>query len=345
MNTHWLPVSDLELWGALVVGLLAWLLSPLMPSTSWWSAARRPLRVGGFLLLVYAMSIGVARLLGVITLPAGASTTVWRLALVIVGTHLLWEAADATLELVEKRLEKRFPSPEDHGRFATLMELSRWVARPLILMIGLGMALSVVNIDITPLVTGLGLAGLALSLGAQQLVQDIIAGIFILLEDQFHVGDSIAVAGVSGRVEGLSLRVTRIRDLNGTLHIVPNSRITVVSNRTAAWSRAVVDVGVSYQNDLDHVIRVLEAIADVVAAEDAEGTMFVERPTVLGPDSFDESSILFRLIARVHPGQQWEAQRLMRRRIKAAFDREGIEIPFPQLDVHLKGKGSARSQR
>ncbi len=341
MIAQWLPADALELWVPLVVGLLAWLLSPMLPSTSWWSAARRPLRVGGFLLIVYAMSIGVARLLGVITLPSGVGTTVWRLALVVVGAHLLWEAADAALELAERRLERRFPSPEDRDRFSTLMELGRWVARPLILVIGLGMALSVLEIDIAPLVTGLGLAGLALSLGAQQLVQDIIAGIFILLEDQFHVGDSISVAGVAGRVEGLSLRVTRVRDLNGTLHIIPNSRIAIVSNRTAAWSRAVVDVGVSYQNDLDHVTRVLEEVAERLAGEDADGTTFVERPTVLGPESFDDSSILFRLVARVHPGRQWDAQRLMRRHIKAAFDREGIEIPFPQLDVHLRGNGGA----
>jgi len=123
------------------------------------------------------------------------------------------------------------------------------------------------------------------------------------------VGDSIAVNGIGGRVEGFSLRTTRVRDLNGTLHIIPNSEIKILSNRTAAWSRAVVDVGVSYESDLDHVIQVLERVAEQVVAEDFQQEMFIERPLVLGPESFDDSSIGFRLIARVQPGKQWDARR------------------------------------
>ncbi len=341
MTLQWDALLDPGLLGALVAGVLLWLVVLWLPSSAWWTAVRRLLRVSGLLLIVYAAGVGLARLLGIATIPGNVGALLWRLSLVIIGIYLLWEITNVAFLLVHQRLEKRIPELERKARLRTVIELVSWSTRLFIVLIGLGMGLSVLGINITPLVASLGVAGLALSLGAQQLVQDIIAGIFILIEDQFHIGDAVVLAGVAGRVEDLSLRATRVRSLDGTLHIIPNSRISIVSNRTAAWSRALVEVGVSYSNDLDHVTRVLERVADQLVAEDPQQEMFLERPQVLGPESFDDSSIGFRMLARVQPGKQWDAQRMMRRRIKALFDEEGIEIPFPQVDVHLKNGSPA----
>lgn len=339
MMLRWTTLLDPAVWGLFIIGLFLWLVVLRLPSSVWWNAVRRPIRVGALLLIVYAVGAEIARLLGVTALPGNIGALLWRLVLVAVGVYFVWEALNGAFIVVRQRIEKRIPEPERKARLITVTELAGWTARLFVLIVGLGMGLSVLGIDITPLVASVGIAGLALSLGAQQLVQDVIAGIFILIEDQFHVGDSVAINGIAGTVEGFSLRTTRVRDLNGTLHFIPNSQIRILSNRTAAWSRAVVDVGVSYGSDLDHVTRVLENVAEQLAVEDPQQEMFIERPQVLGPESFGDSSIGFRLIARVQPGKQWEAQRLMRRRIKAAFDQEGIEIPFPQVDVHLKNGG------
>ncbi len=341
MTLQWDALLDPGLLGAFVAGLVLWLLVLWLPASAWWAAVRRPIRAGGLLLIVYAVGVGLARLLGVTAIPGNVGAMLWRLMLVIIGSYLLWEVVTVAFLFVHQRLEESIPEPERKARLRTVIELASWGTHLFIALIGLGMGLSVLGINITPLVASLGVAGLALSLGAQQLVQDIIAGIFILIEDQFHIGDSVILADVAGRVEDLSLRVTRVRGLDGTLHVIPNSQITIVSNRTAAWSRAVVDVGVSYGNDLDHVTRVLERVADQLVAEDPRQEMFLERPQVLGPESFDDSSIGFRMLARVQPGKQWDAQRMMRRRIKALFDEEGIEIPFPQVDVHLKNESPA----
>ncbi|RLC78822.1 MAG: mechanosensitive ion channel family protein [Chloroflexi bacterium] len=336
MDLQWSALVNPEFLAPLVAGLLLWFFSPLLPSSSWLAAARRPLRVGGALLILYAVATGLVSLFNVSVLPPNTGALVWRLVLVLAGIYFLWEIINFLLNTAQRRLKQRSPDREYQNRVDTLLELGWWISRLLLIVIGVAMILSVLGIDITPLLTGLGLAGLALSLGAQKLVQDIIAGIFILLEDQFHIGDSIAVGDIAGSVEGFSLRATRVRDLSGTLHIIPNSEITIVSNRTASWARALVDVGVSYDADLDHVTKVLEQVAEQLVEEDSQRELFLERPIVTGPESFDDSAILFRMLARVPPGKQWDAQRLIRRRIKAAFDREGIEIPFPQVDVHMR---------
>lgn len=178
------------------------------------------------------------------------------------------------------------------------------------------------------ILTGAGVVGLAVGFGAQNLVKDVITGFFILFEDQFAVGDYINIAGVSGIVEDIGLRVTRLRDFGGQFHIVPNGSITQVTNLSRGSMQAVVEVGIAYEEDVDRAIRVLSEIGQEAARDLSE--IIVEGPDVLGIVAFGQSEVLLRMVAKTVAMQQWRVERELRRRIKEAFDRENIEIPYPK---------------
>lgn len=208
----------------------------------------------------------------------------------------------------------------------TLAGILRAVGTITIVLIATMMVLRELGLDITPIVAGAGVAGLAIGFGAQSLIKDVIAGFFILLEDQFRVGDVIQAAGVSGLVEKMTLRITVIRDLHGTVHFIPNGEIKVVSNLTKEWSRAVLDIGVSYKEDIDRVAEVLRKVGSELQEDEQFGRLLLEPPEVLGVEAFGESKVKIKMVAKTLPQKQWEVARELRRRIKAAFDQEGIEI-------------------
>jgi small conductance mechanosensitive channel len=190
--------------------------------------------------------------------------------------------------------------------------------------------LSIFGVDLRPLFAGVGIVGLAVGFGAQNLVRDVVTGFFILLEDQYGVGDIVEVNQVaSGKVEQLTLRVTGLRDLDGTLHFIANGDITHVANRSKDWARAVVDVGVGYKEDPARVRQVLERVAEEAKQDPVLGRKLYARPEVLGVEMLGEYEVVWRITAETKPAKQWEVGRELRERIKVAFDREGIEIPFP----------------
>jgi small conductance mechanosensitive channel len=184
---------------------------------------------------------------------------------------------------------------------------------------------------------------LAVGFGAQTLVKDMISGFFILLEDQYSLGDAIETAGVSGVVEKVNLRTTILRDIHGTVHIVPNGDIRVVSNKTKEWSRAVLEIGVGYGEDPDRVIKVLEGIGVEMRDDPVYGALLLETPTVPGVEAFTDSAVVIRMMARTLPLKQWDVARELRRRIKHRFDAEKIEIPFPQRTIWHKGDAASGS--
>lgn len=296
---------------------------------------RRALRMAGVVLITYGLLLTILRFIAfdLTTL----SLLLGKLLIIGLGAYILWEGLELLLTLSSSELQERTTDLDAQARVETLTTLMRWTGGVIIVIVSLAMALSVLNIDITPLIASAGIAGLAISLGAQKLVQDLIAGILIVMEDQYRVGDVVELSGKIGAVEHVSLRATHLRDINGTLHIVPHSSITTVSNLTSSWSRAIVDVGVSYDSDLEDVIATLKTVGTRLFEDDESKQYFVEEPGVSGPgpESFGDSSIVVRLMARVHPGKQWDAQRLMRWRIKQAFEEAGIKIPFPQRDLHI----------
>ena len=189
-------------------------------------------------------------------------------------------------------------------------------------------------VPIGPLLAGVSVVGLAVSFGAQSLVKDVINGTFILLEGQFGIGDVVRIGEASGLVEKVTLRTTMLRDAEGVLHIIPNGEIKMVSNLTKNWSRAVIDVGIAYREDVDRVISVLRDLVGEFENDDQWSPLLLEPPEVLGVNQLGDSSVVIRTQVKTLPLKQWEVARELRRRIKKKFDDEGIEIPFPQVTMN-----------
>ncbi|TVR35675.1 MAG: mechanosensitive ion channel family protein [Nitriliruptor sp.] len=192
------------------------------------------------------------------------------------------------------------------------------------------------GISLTPLLAGAGIFGVAIGFGAQGLVGDFLAGIFMLAEDQYGVGDIVDVGDASGVVEGVSLRTTRVRDISGTLWHVPNGQIMRVGNMSQEWARALLDIGVAYGTDIDAASELILTIAVDMANEDDYQEIFLDEPEIWGVENLGTDSVDIRLVIKTQPGQQYAIARELRRRIKNAFDAAAVEIPFPQRTVWLR---------
>ncbi len=197
------------------------------------------------------------------------------------------------------------------------------------------MMLQELGVNITPLLTGAGIAGLAVGFGAQNLVRDVISGFFFILEDQVHVGDVVEVNGTSGLVESVKLRTLVLRDLSGTVHVVPNGEITTLSNKTKEFSYAVLDIGVAYKEDTDHVSAVLHDVGTDLASDSDFSDSILSTLEILGVSEFGDSAVVIKIRIKTRPLKQWMIGRELRRRIKKAFDTEGIEIPFPHMSLYF----------
>ncbi len=219
----------------------------------------------------------------------------------------------------------------EENRIKTLKSILKSIARYTIYFIAALPILDTVGVDIKGFIAAAGIGGLAIGFGAQNLVRDVITGFFILFEDQFTVGDYVDFDGKSGIVEEMALRVTKIRDFSGDLHIIPNGAISKVTNRCRGNMRAKVDISIAYEEDIENAIEVLnKASQELLKETDA----IVEGPTVLGVTSFGASDVVITTIAKTKPMSQWEVERLMRKRFKQAFDKAGIEIPYPKRVVY-----------
>jgi moderate conductance mechanosensitive channel len=272
--------------------------------------------------------------------------TVVRAGVRIAGIWLLAWLAYRVVALAARRIELEVDDGDDsvttlrERRGQTISQLLRSVGR--VVMISLALLLTFnVFIDIGPILAGAGILGLAVSFGAQSLVKDVISGFFILVENQFAIGDVIEAGGKSGVVEKMTLRVVVLRDLKGTMHIVPNSEIKVVSNMTRGWSRAVVDVGITYEEDIDRALAVVRDEAAQFSTDKVWGAQLDGPLEVPGIESLSDSSVVIRTLIRTQPGSQWNAAREFRRRLKKRLDREGISIPYPQRRVHVQVQGAA----
>jgi len=248
----------------------------------------------------------------------------------------------ALVHLISKRA-LRFAHSIEHVREArrqqlvTLIQVLQWIIALAIAGSALLTLLGTFGVDITPLLASAGIAGLAVSLGAQTLIKDLIGGFLILVENQYAVGDSIQVNNVSGQVERITLRTTYVRDINGHLHVIPNGDVRAVANMTRRWSRALVDVGVAYEEDQDRVLSVLEGISGEFAQDPTFGPRLMDEPQVLGPLSLGDWAITVRVMVKTQPGKQWEIARELRKRITTTFAREGIAMPYPRQEVLVRG--------
>ena len=228
-----------------------------------------------------------------------------------------------------------------HERIETLTHVIYRTAWVVAIFAGLITILPEFGINASALLAGVGLVGLAVGFGAQSLVKDIIAGLFILIENQFGRGDVVSIAGVSGTVEDVNLRRTLVRDLDGTQHSVPNGEIVVASNKSQIFSRMNEVVGVSYGDNLEQVFALINRIGEEMAGDAAWSEDIISAPKVLGIDGFGDSSVDIRVLADTQPGRQWGVTREFRLRIKLAFDEQGIEIPFPHRTLVTAGQKAA----
>ncbi len=228
-------------------------------------------------------------------------------------------------------------------RTDTLNGITGNVVSIVVLVIAMMMVLREFGIDIGPVMAGAGVLGLAVGFGAQNLVQDVISGFYILLEDQIRVGDVVQIAGKGGLVERVSLRLTIIRDLAGNVHYVRNGKIDVVTNMTKDFSMYVFEVGVAYREDTDEVAEVLREVAAGMRQEEAYASDILSDLEVLGVDQFADSAVIIKARIKTRPIKQWSIGREFNRRMKKAFDARNIEIPFPHVTVYAgEGKdGSA----
>lgn len=198
------------------------------------------------------------------------------------------------------------------------------------------MALRELDIDITPLLTGAGIIGLAVGFGAQTLVKDIISGLFLIAEDQVRIGDVVQINGIGGTVEEINLRTIVLRDLEGVVHTITNGEINTLANKSKDFSYYVIDIGVGYDDDTDHIVEVVRATARELLEDPGFAAFILEPLEVLGVDAFKASEVTLRFRIKTLPLKQWDVGRELRRRIKKAFDARGIHSPQPQLHVTLK---------
>lgn len=236
---------------------------------------------------------------------------------------------------VERRLGKTTADPERLGRLNTLVQAGRSVLSVLILLVAALMALQTVGVQIGPVLAAAGVAGLALSLGAQTLIKDFIGGILILLENQFKVGDVITVGEVDGVVERITLRATYLRNVEGRQHIIPNGEMRIISNQTKDWSRAVVEFNVPFDSDFERVRRALEASGQRVQADEALKAYLLEPPQALGWIGFKEWAAQVRVLVKTVPGKQWDVAMALRKHALEALRAEGVPVALPVQEVRL----------
>ena len=216
-------------------------------------------------------------------------------------------------------------------RAETMGSLLKSITTGVILAIVTVMVLSQLGVNVAPIIASAGILGIAFGFGAQNLVKDFLSGIFMILEDQYGVGDTVDLGEATGTVEAVGLRVTRLRDVNGTVWYVRNGEILRVGNQSQNWARTVLDVTVSYDTDLDRVQEILQDVATTTYEDPRFHDVIIEQPEVWGVERFDKDGVVVRVVLKTAPAQQWLVARAMRQRIKAEFDRAGIRMPttFP----------------
>jgi moderate conductance mechanosensitive channel len=219
------------------------------------------------------------------------------------------------------------PQARRTQRAETIGAVVRSVVSITIWSIAVLTVLEILGINLGPLIAGAGIVGVALGFGAQSLVKDFLSGMFMLMEDQYGVGDVIDVGVATGTVEGVSLRTTRLRDVDGVVWHVPNGTIARVGNKSQQWSRAVVDVPVTFQADIAAATEVIRVESDHVWHDPAFASVILAEPTVLGTESLEPGRVVIRIVVRTRPQEQWRVERELRTRIKAALDQAGIALP------------------
>lgn len=257
-----------------------------------------------------------------------------RVTAIAVVAWLLIAMLQRSIKTFRERIAARMDDPEAIKRAATLGRAFRYLVGVVISLVAGMLILGELGVSIAPILGAAGVVGIAIGFGAQSLVKDYFTGFFILLENQIRQGDVVQLGAHSGLVEEITLRYVQLRDYDGHVHVVPNGQITTVVNMSRGYANAVIDIGVAYRENIDRVIEVMRSTGSELR-EDAEfGTRILADLEIAGVERLDNSAVVVRARVRCAPLEQWAVRREYLRRIKAAFDAAGIEIPFPQVTVH-----------
>ncbi len=262
------------------------------------------------------------------------ATSGLRILAIIVLSFVVWKLARVLSNRLFAAFSRVGLEGEDRKRADTLDSLLRYILSIAISAVALMMILAEFGIQLGPLLAAAGIVGLAVGFGAQHLVQDIISGFFILLEDQIRVGDVVQISGKGGLVEKVTLRMTILRDLSGNVHYIRNGQIDVVTNMTKDFSYYVFDIGVAYREDVDEVSAVIREVDEDLRKDETFASDILQPIEVLGLDQFADSAIVIKARIKTRPIRQWAVGREFNRRLKKRFDEKGIEIPFPHVTVY-----------
>jgi moderate conductance mechanosensitive channel len=222
----------------------------------------------------------------------------------------------------------------EQKREDTLIRIFNGVVNITILLIALMMILKEAGLDIAPILAGAGIVGLAFGFGGQYLIKDIISGLFIILENQYRIGDVININGTGGLVEDISMRMTTIRNMDGTVHHIPHGEIKIVSNLSKDFARVNLEINIDYNSNLEHVIKTINKTGNELAEDPLFKDSILKAPQFLRVNEFADSAIIVKIVGDTKPLKQWEVSGELRKRLIIAFDKDGIEIPFPQVVIH-----------
>lgn len=231
-------------------------------------------------------------------------------------------------------MEARTPDGEEVKRVGTLCRAFRYAGSVVIFVVAAMLVMSELGISIAPVLATAGVAGIAIGFGAQSLVKDYFAGLFLLLEDQIRQGDVVQIAGIGGQVEDVTLRYVRLRDFEGHVHFVPNGEIKIVTNRTRDYAQALIEVGVAYREDTDEALEVMREVGRGMRADPDWRARILADVEIVGVERWADSAVILRCRLMVVGIEQWNVRREFLRRLKKAYDTRGIEIPYPHLTIY-----------
>lgn len=306
---------------------------------------RKPTGIGRWTIRIARIAVFVAALLIILRVwgfdldiimrgPVGAVLGVmWRIALIVVLALAATELSQLAIRGLFSRVAKRAKNIRRASQLRTLAPVLSGVASTAIIVAGTMMALSEVGVEIGPLLAGAGIVGLAVGFGAQTIVKDFLTGIFLIMEDAVSVGDIIQTREFGGVVEEMSIRTMKLRDFDGTLHVVPYSEAQVISNRTKNFSFAVFDLSIDYAADIAKALEVMKQVGDDLRQDQQFAPFILEDIEVVGVDQLADSAIMLKARIKTVPAKQFSVRREFLKRIKTAFDSAGVEIPYPHVKL------------
>ncbi|MEK7441247.1 MAG: mechanosensitive ion channel family protein [Chloroflexota bacterium] len=260
-----------------------------------------------------------------------------KILFIVVGAYILHKISKRSIEKIVRIAvvsDKFLSKQAEKKREDTLIRIFTWTSRIIILFIVALMILQEIGIPIGPILAGTGIIGLAVGFGGQYLIRDIISGFFIILENQYRIGDVVNFDGTSGLVEDISLRMTTLRDLDGIVHYIPHGEIKKVSNLSKDFARVNLNIGIAYNSKLEEVIQIVNRVGNELSDDPQWKEFIIKPPQFLRVDDLADSAIIIKILGETQPLKQWEITGEFRKRIIIAFNKEGIEIPFPQRVIH-----------